>query len=262
MSHCFYRSINGDFIATEHTQGPWAQGFQHAGPPGALIAHAVEAQAADMHVARLTLDLLRPVPIARLRVELTERTGGKRRRILEARLIDRDSDQCVIYASALLIRKALVHTPVRQLHDPVAPPAVNNGDDFTFGFFDGPIGYHTAMQARLVNGGPGSGHAQMWMRPRMPLIDDLTISPLQRLMLAVDSGSGVSAAFDPREFAFMNPDMSVNIRRYPQGEWVCLDSVSHFQDFGVGLAETRVWDSTGVVAQAGQNLLLEKRPAA
>ncbi len=261
MTNCFYRRINGDFVATEHTQGPWAKGFQHAGPPGALIAHAVEAQAADMHVARLTLDLLRPVPIARLRVELTERTGGKRRRILEARLIDRDSDQCVINASALLIRKAAVDTGVLPENDPPAPPTERDGEDFTFGFFDGPIGYHTAMQARLVSGGPGSGHAQMWMRPRMPLIDDHAISPLQRLMLAVDSGSGVSAAFEPGDYAFMNPDLSVSIRRYPVGEWVCLDASSHFQTFGVGLAETRVWDSAGVLAQATQNLLLEKRTA-
>lgn len=259
MSDCFFRSDNGDFIATEHTQGPWARGFQHAGPPAALIAHAVEAEAGPMHVARLSLDLLRPIPIARLRVELTQRTGGKRRRIIEARLIDRDSDQTVISALALLLRRCDVATPELPSHDPEAPPEPASGEDFTFDFFDGPVGYHTAMQSCRVSGGPGCGHAQMWMRPRMPLIDDSAISPLQRLMLAVDSGSGVSAAVNPREYAFMNPDLNVNIRRYPVGDWVCLDAMSHFQSFGLGLAETRVWDSQGVIADAAQNLLLEPR---
>lgn len=259
MSDCFFRTDNGDFVATEHTQGPWAKGFQHAGPPGALIAHAIEAEAGAMHVARLTLDLLRPIPIARLRVELTERTGGKRRRIVEARLIDRDSDQTVATALALLLRQDEVGTPALSSHDPEPPAGPTHGEDFTFDFFEDPIGYHTAMQSCLVKGGPGRGRAQMWMRPRIALIDNQAISPLQRLMLAVDSGSGVSAAVDPREYAFMNPDLTVNIRRYPVGDWVCLDATSHFQGFGLGMAETRIWDSTGVVGNATQNLLLEHR---
>ena len=60
---------DGDrFVPTVHTRGPWDPQAQHGGPPAALIARAVEAVPADapMHVARLTVELLRPVPLTPL----------------------------------------------------------------------------------------------------------------------------------------------------------------------------------------------------
>ena len=35
--------LDGDrYVATVHTQGPWSEGFQHAGPPSALLARAID----------------------------------------------------------------------------------------------------------------------------------------------------------------------------------------------------------------------------
>lgn len=255
----FYQTQDDHFIANPATRGPWHVDFQHAGPPSALLARALEQQAEGLQIVRLCVDLLKPVPIDRLRIACEERTPGKRRRLVEASLFALDSGQLLARAQALMLRQHSVVLPVLSQHDPQPPLAVNACAPLDFGFFGADEGYHTAMELRLAAGALGQGRAQVWMRQRLPLVDQETPSPLQRLMCIADSGNGVSAALDTREYSFMNPDLSVNLRRPARGEWLCLDAHSHFQPHGLGMAESRIWDGDGVVANATQNLLLEAR---
>ncbi len=96
------------------------------------------------------------------------------------------------------------------------------------------------------------------MRPVVELVAGEPMTGLQRLMVIADSGNGVSMVLDKERFNFTNPDLTVNIRRVPEGEWLCLDATTHCQDFGLGIAESRIWDVRGVVANGTQNLLLEQ----
>ena len=65
----------GHYRASELTRGPWHPQQQHAGPPIALASHALEAAAQAHglhHLARLTANLLRPVPIADVEVRVQQ----------------------------------------------------------------------------------------------------------------------------------------------------------------------------------------------
>ena len=43
MDDAFYLPLGDDrWGATRHTTGPWDAGFQHGGPPSALLARAIE----------------------------------------------------------------------------------------------------------------------------------------------------------------------------------------------------------------------------
>ena len=58
-------TVEGDrFVPSDFARGPWSPDALHGGPVAALIGRAVEACPSDepMHVARLTVELLRPVP--------------------------------------------------------------------------------------------------------------------------------------------------------------------------------------------------------
>ena len=71
---------DGMFQPGALTRGPWSPDAQHGGAPAALLARAVEAVAADqpMQVARMTVELVRPVPLTPLRVTTSiERPGRK-----------------------------------------------------------------------------------------------------------------------------------------------------------------------------------------
>ncbi len=70
----------GAFRASPLTRGPWNPRHQHAGPPSALIARAIERAAINdglTHLARLTVNLIRPAPIGECRVEVATDYAGR-----------------------------------------------------------------------------------------------------------------------------------------------------------------------------------------
>ena len=79
------------------------------------------------------------------------------------------------------------------------------------------------------------------------------------MLIAADSGSGVSAAIDHRRQRAVNPDLTVAVSRPLEGEWVGLDSVSTYEPSGIGLADTRICDARGTVGRVLQGLVLEER---
>ena len=257
MSDAFFVPDGDGWLATAHTRGPWSRDHQHGGPPAALIAHVVEASVPDFFVARFTIDFLRPVPIERLRVRLDPlRQGAKVQRWIGLLL---HGETAVAHAVMTLIRRDAV--PVKPLIDTAALPLPEASSPFQFPFFREPDGYHTAMETRLARGEFGSGRVAAWMRQRVPLVPGAPPSPLERVLVAADSGSGVSAAIHHARQTAVNADLSVTLSRPLEGEWVGLDSISIYEPQGIGLADTRICDTRGTVGRALQSLVLEARGA-
>lgn len=255
MTDAFYTAEGGRFVASVHTRGPWSPDFQHGGPVAALIAQGVEEELGDaFHVARLTVEFLRPVPIAALERRVERTRDGRLVKSVDVELVV--GGKLVARARAGGVAKrdvpALVEeTDVLPEPDTCAP--------FGLPFELAAVGYHTAMDVRLARGTPGSGHLVAWMRARLPLFAGRALSPLERVMLAADSGNGVSACLDASRFTFLNTDVSVCLYRYPVGEWVALDARTSVGAGGVGLAHTRLHDAAGPIGQGTQPLIIEKR---
>jgi hypothetical protein len=226
-----------------------------AHPP--LIAHLVEAAAPGLFVARFTLDFLRPVPIDRLRVRLEPLRHGSKVQRWTGRLLH--GETTVAHAVITLIRRDGVSvTPLSDAAPALPSPEASR--PFQFPFFRERDGYHTAMETRLARGEFGSGRAAAWMRQRVPLLPGSAPSPLERVLIAADSGSGVSAAIEHRVQTAVNADLTVALSRPLEGEWVGLDSTSTYEPHGVGLADTRICDARGTLGRALQALVLEERP--
>ena len=116
------------------------------------------------------------------------------------------------------------------------------------------------MDYRFVSGGfLEPGPALVWLRMRQPLVEGEAPSPLVRVLVAADSGNGVSAALDYRRFLFINTELTVHLTREPAGEWVCLDAVTRPGTLGVGLAESVLSDERGRIGRAAQTLLVRER---
>jgi hypothetical protein len=138
------------------------------------------------------------------------------------------------------------------------PPGHDGAEALEFFPTGESVGWHTAMEIRFARGRfLEPGPATVWMRPRVPLVVDEEISPLQRVMLAADGGNGVSAPLEWSRFIFINTDLSVHVLRPPAGEWVCLDSVTHVD--GLGMTDTALWDERGRIGRAAQTLLVRAR---
>ena len=255
MTDAFFVPDGDGWVATSHTRGPWSPNHQHGGPPAALIAHAVEAAVPELAVARFTIDFLRPVPIDRLRVRLEPLRHGAKVQRWVAQLLH--GETAVAHATITLIRREAVS--VKGASDAAALPPPAASAPFQFPFFREPDGYHTAMETRLACGEFGSGRAAAWMRQRVPLLPGATPSPLERVLIAADSGSGVSAAIDHRRQTAVNADLTLALSRPLEGEWVGLDSISTYEPHGIGLADTRICDARGTVGRVLQALVLEQR---
>ena len=255
-----------EFVSSELTRGPWDPDSQHAGPPAALIARELERHPTAGEAgrsARITYEILRPVPIAPLRVESRcvrpgrsvellaadaarprRRAAGPRRRLAARRAADVE-----------LARPELPRAAPRE-----PPPGAAAAEEKPF--FD--TGGTSATTRRWSTGSSPArflelGPATVWMRMRHPLVAGEEPTPLQRVLTAADSGNGVSATLDLARYIFINVDLSVHLHRLPAGEWVCLDAITVPEPNGVGLADTALHDERGPIGRALQTLLVRER---
>ena len=256
----FYERDGDGFRATELTRGPWDPGSQHAGPPSALIGREVERleDAAEFQVGRLTFEVLRPVPIGPLAVRAEVVRPGRRVQMVEASLGDGEKE--LVRARGWRIRTASLDLP-KELTDPdEPPPGPDQGSVSDFFDTGQDAGYHTAMEWRSLSGGfLEAGPAKLWMRQRVPLVAGEEPSPLQRALVVADVGNGISAVLDPREYLFINVDLSVHLERMPEGDWVCVDAVTRPRSNGIGSAESELSDRRGRIGRGVQTLLFATR---
>jgi acyl-CoA thioesterase len=62
-----------------------------------------------------------------------------------------------------------------------------------------------------------------------------------------------------REHYFINPDLHLAIHREPEGEWIALDAAGIAEESGIGLATTRLFDTTGEIGVVTQTMVIESR---
>lgn len=261
MPESFYEPDGDAYLATELTRGPWDPSAQHAGPPSALIAREIERLEGGegFQVARISLEILRPVPIGPVHVEARLARPGRSVQMVEATL--RDEENELMLARAWRIRTSRLELPPEVAGGPEPPPGPELGSQPEFFETGQDVGFHTAMEWRSLAGGfRDPGPAKVWIRMRDPLLAGEDPSPLQRTLIAADLGNGISAVLDWRRHLFINVDLSVHLERMPEGEWICLDAVTLPHEHGIGTAESILFDRQGRIGRAAQSLLLAERP--
>jgi len=197
---------------TELTRGPWDANAQHAGPPSALLARAIERcePRERARIGRITVEILVPIPIQPLTVSARVARPGRSVEMLEASLEGPDGE--VMRARGWRLAEADITADWEQDEPP-----------------------------------PGREHAEA-----LEFFPDNEGSRAPRARR-----SGVSAPLDWSDHIFINTDLTVHLLRPPEGEWVCLDSVTHVD--GLGMTDTAVWDERGRIGRAAQTLLVRVR---
>lgn len=268
----FFTDGPSTFTATEHSAGPWDRRHCHGGPVSALLTRACEhvddGSGIDWQIARLTIELTRPVPVARpLTVETEIERPGRKVSIVAARLLA--DDKVVAHVRALRIR----HLPMTVGDHVRRPPEIDgpagagtrmrstwpaddpSGSDLAF--------HRSATEHRFVEGGFGEpGPCKVWIRILVDLIPGESPTPLQRVAAAADYGNGVSSALDDERLTFINPDLTIHLARPPEGEWIGLASHSVYgvgeESSGAGFAESALHDERGRLGRSVQSLILQE----
>jgi len=258
MGDAFFHRDGDLYIPTELTRGPWDPHAQHGGPPAALLGTAMERTEAreSAMVVRATFEMLKPVPLTPLTLSTRVLSAGRSVQLIGGVLLS--GGQEILRGQAVRVR--LKEVPFDEQPLPAPPPGPDQGKPAPFFPTGQDVGYHTGMEVSFVRGGfVEQGPAVAWLRMRHALVAGEPIAPLARVLIAADSGNGVSSALDYRRFIFVNPDLTVNLHRYPEGDWVCLEAETTVSRRGVGLAVSALYDLRGPIGRASQSLLVGER---
>ena len=249
-------------VPTDLARGPWSPDALHGGPVAALVGGVAGRRLAGdgMLPVRLTLELVRPVPVAPLALDVRELRPGRRVRLMDVTVSVAGTSTEVALGRVLGIREAHPDQAVEPtVQEDEAPPGPETGgtreplSDAYTGFHNGGI------EIRFVRGRfDRPGPATVWFRLRGPVVAGEEPIPFERAAAAADFGNGIAAELEFRPgTVFINPDLTVSVHRPPAGEWVCLDARTRFGAPGIGTAESALWDERGRIGRAIQNLLVE-----
>ncbi|TDB90092.1 thioesterase family protein [Actinomadura sp. KC216] len=259
----FYEPLGGGrFAGTPATAGPWSPELQHGGPVAGLMGRAFERHepVPGTRVARVTVEILSPVPVAALDVAVRVVRPGRRIAYLEGEMSH--EGRTVVRASAWRIMEAPYRLePV--VHAPAPPPLPDLTPPFEQWHDLHVHGYLSAMEWRPVAGSfgePGPGTA--WARSRIPLVAGEADTPLVRALTLSDSASGVGSQLDLGKWLIINTDLTVALHRDPAGEWLCLDASLDASPGGSALCVATMADSSGEFGRVLQTLLVDERPFA
>lgn len=257
MADAYFTTRNGRWFApTDHARGPWDPESCHAGPPTALMVRAMEELVPDQRLTRVTVELMRPIPMSGFRVQADVRRPGRSVTFTEAEIFDDDRFHARAYGMHL---RRLDGFDVSTAE--VAPPvfADSMAGDFPIRTAAHELpGFKETMEVRYdPSGSPGQGGPTMvWMRSRVSILDGEEASPFQLICPLADCGNGLSYNEYLDRVLFPNTDLTVSLHRDPVGDWFGSRSISHWEPTGIGLADAELFDVDGPVGRATQNLIL------
>jgi Thioesterase-like superfamily len=242
------------FSPTPLTTGPWRSDAMHGGAASALIGAVItDTVDAGENVARIQIDLERPVPIEPLTVEVSRRAQSRRISYLAIEI--HAASGRVVNAKVLLLRGQPVPTAAREDIAPIGPDRLAPMTWAEAGHVEGPVFHIDAVDHRIVEGGYRTpGPAVAWLRLRGPVVAGESPSGLAQLLAVADFGSALSQAMAPGSgLGLINVDVNVTLIRAPVGPWFYLEANGNLSDDGIGAAVTRLRDRHGPLGAITQS---------
>jgi len=207
-----------------------------------------------MRVARMTIEIPRPVPVEELRVDVRVVRSGARAELLEGEVIA--GGRPVLSARAWRLATSPADTPLLQ---PDAAPAALPGPQPPPGMAGAhPGGYISAMEWRFPDGATfdSRGPGEVWARQRIPLVTGEPDTPLTRVLTLADSTWAVAFEIDYQTRFMINTDLTVALHRDPVGEWLFVRAATAASPEGSGLAVGQLHDASGGCGRILQSLLI------
>ncbi len=249
---------NGRYEPTSATESPWDPKAQHGGPPAALLAQAIDQTVeGPLRMARISVDILGPIPLREVVVEVSPIKPGRRVHLTEARM----SVDGRVAVTARAWHIATGDRPPSLAEAQSGPPPLPTRPTrqrFYPGLED--WGYGRSIEWRFTRGSFDTlGPADVWARVRLPLVDGVALTGQDRVLIAADSANGLSLSLPLERWYSIPPAMTATLLRPPAGEWVHLAGRTHLTDDGLGLAHADLFDPDGFIGEVAQPLLVQQR---
>ncbi len=241
---------DGDrLVPTASARSPWSDDMVNGHHVGGLVAWGVERDDADpdLQLARLTVDMVRPVPMRPLRVLARRVRDGRRLRAVDVGVLDGDVE--VARGSALLLR--------RSEHPDGEPWAPEPWDVPPPEAIEGATGGSMSFEIRPVGDWNGA-RGRVWLRERVEFVAGQPLTPALRAALMADFANPVANSARGG-LAFINADLTMYLARDPVGEWIGVEATGHVGADGVGVGTAWMYDREGRIGSCVAAALADPR---
>jgi len=257
----------GDIYAPQATAGsPWSETMQHGGPVNAIITMSIEAaaQQVDMQVARLTMDILKPVPMQPMMLKTHFVRKGGKMAVVDTFMTVAGSDEPVASGRAVLLKA----TQGKNILADTSGPQPEPRDSFPVEPWipveiaaQLPPGLHHLIQFHPSD---NSERPVCWINGPAAMLQDRAMTPLEQCATTADMTTVLATrmsatqagalSFDVMDI--MNTNTSIHFARPPVGEWFAYTDHYMQVSAGYGLAGCVIYDEQGCVGQVTQNLIV------
>jgi hypothetical protein len=251
------------YVGTRCTRGPWHDG-QSGGAVLALLGHVLEdvPTLTPMSLTRLTVDIVRPVPVGvRLHLETEIIREGKKIQLVD--LSVRAGDVVTTRARALRIRDLDVQPLLPGMPrstsavNPVAtlpPPHELEGVDHYEGCADF-LRFGAELRRSTE---PIDGSYAVWCRLRVPVVAGEPVRATSRAALPLDLVNLLGVSLERYAASSINPDVTGHVNRAPVGEWVALTGHTYYaHGVGHGVSMATISDTDGVFGVTSTSQILD-----
>src|ERR1700757_3718120 len=178
--------VDGDrVIVSPHAAGPWDPAMQHGSAPASLVVWAAEAipTPVPMRIVRVTIDLMRPVPLKPLTLETEVLREGRKIQLCAVRL--RADGVLTVSATVLRVKLTAETLPADVGGPDVTLPGPDASPEDPAQFSNSP--FVMGMQLRAARGTFGvRGPGAIWYRVRRPFVEGAGVSQAMRAVIAAD----------------------------------------------------------------------------
>src|ERR1700683_167257 len=166
---------NRRYEPTRATESPWDRTAQHGGPPAALLAHVIDQTVeGPLRIGRISVDMLGPIPLREVLVEVSVIKPGRRVHLTEARMIIDGRGAVTPRAWHIATGDRPPITGEEQTVPPPVPPRPA-AQLFYPGLDD--WGYGRSVGWRVTRGGfHNPGVAGVWARVPLPLVEGVALT--------------------------------------------------------------------------------------
>jgi hypothetical protein len=259
----FVRDGSG-FVGTDVAQGAWNPADAIGGAVLALLGHCLDEvpSLVPMTMSRMTVDIMRPVPLGRrLTVAPVVVREGRKIQLVDLQL----TVGGVLHARASVLRLRDADLTGRDdlpTGAPVDPPVPLVPPDQVASVRDSstpPGGFLQGWDMRYAPSRDGSATG-LWVRLEVPVVAGEPVRPSARLVACVDFANNIGVDFGPGAATTINPDVNAHVLRRPAGEWVAITGETRFTPaLGRGVVTATLSDLEGVFAAVSLSQLVQPR---